>query len=73
MQSKSEFVYLTVIIRDDAQLIHCGDSPTYRRVTMKLTDDQISEIKLFSTCKSMGNDVYESISSCFLEKQINDH
>lgn len=73
MQSKSEFVYLTVIIRDDVQSVYFGDSPTYRRVTMKLTDDQISAIKLFATYESMGNDVYESISSCFLEKQIHDH
>jgi len=41
MKSKTKFSKLTVVIRNDEPLICCGDSPSYRRVTMKLTDDQI--------------------------------
>lgn len=58
---------LTVIIRDDAALIHCGDMPTYRRVTLELTIDQIDKLTLHATAKNGGRDIFESVSNCFLE------
>lgn len=67
MNMKKPATHLTVVIRDDSPLIHCGDNPSYRRVTIKLTDDQINYILLKATSQVMGNDVYESVSNCFLE------
>ena len=58
--------HLTVIIRDDCPLIHCGDVPKYRRVTFELTDDQKSKLQ----ARSNGN-ILEEISKCFLEN-VND-
>jgi hypothetical protein len=31
---------LTVVIRDDSPMIHCGDSPSYRTVSITLGDEQ---------------------------------
>ena len=31
---------LTVVLRDDAPLVHCGDSPSYRTIQIELTDSQ---------------------------------
>lgn len=61
---------LTVIIRDDSPLIHCGDSPAYRSVGIEFTDEQIDALKCRHTHSSMGNHGYESISSCFIEPPI---
>ena len=58
---------LTVIIRDDAALIYSGDMPTYRRVTLDLTIDQIDKLALYATAKNGGRDIFESVSNCFLE------
>jgi hypothetical protein len=58
---------LTVIIRDDSPLIFCDDTPRYRSVQLKLTDEQRNDIALKLMGTNCGNDVYESISSCFIE------
>lgn len=58
---------LTVIIRDDSPMIHCGDSPAYRSVRIALTDDQIAQMKLAHTYTSGGVSYYEQVSKCFVE------
>ena len=60
MNQKLIATHLTVIIRDDSPLIHCGDVSAYRRVTIELTEDQKNTLLV-------GANVYESISHCFLE------
>ena len=37
---------VTVVIRDDTTLIHCGDSPRYRSVKIELTDEQAALLRL---------------------------
>ena len=37
---------VTVVIRDDTTLIHCGDSPRYRTVKIELTNEQIALLRL---------------------------
>ncbi len=64
---------LTVVIRDDAPMTHCGDSPTYRSVAIDLTPDQVSKIKLFPTSSSGGNVFHENVSKCFLEPGYCNH
>ena len=51
---------LTVIIRNDAPLIHCGDSPTYRSIRIILTDEQRQKMVF-------DKQQYEAISQCFIE------
>lgn len=58
---------LTVMIRDDAPMIHCNDSPSYRSVRIELTDEQRDSIGLRATGVTSGNPIYESISKCWLE------
>jgi hypothetical protein len=53
---------LTVIIRDDAPLVHCNDAPIYRTVQMQLTPEQVEAMRLRGT--------YESISKCWIEPEI---
>ena len=67
MKTKIPANRLTIIFRDDAPLIHCGDSPSYRRVTIDLTEEQRNQIKVNATCTSMGKDIFESVSKCFFE------
>ena len=52
---------LTVTIRNDSPMIHCGDSPTYRSVQIKLTGEQFAAIQL-----RHGE---EEISRCFIETE----
>jgi len=49
---------LTVVIRDDSPMIFCGDSPSYRSVQIRLTNEQKSSLNLVE---------YESFSSCWIE------
>ena len=56
--------FLTVIIRDDSPLINCGDTPTYRSVTVELTLDQRDKIRV----RSRSGQPDEYISQCFLEE-----
>ena len=58
---------LTVIIRDDSPLIHCGDTPSYRHVTIDLTQEQMDAILVKATSTSMGKEIFESISKAFIE------
>ena len=58
---------LTVVIRDDSPMIHCGDSPAYRSVQLELTDEQLARIGLKWTYSSGASDYYEEISRCFIE------
>lgn len=37
---------ITVVIRDDTPLIHCGDTPRYRTTTFELTDAQVQALRL---------------------------
>lgn len=61
---------LTVIIRDDSPMIHCGDSPAYRSVMINLTDEQKELLRLkYTDTTSGGNHHYEVISKCFLEDE----
>ena len=52
---------LTVIVRNEGPMIHCGDSPEYRTVHIHLASDQLELIKL-------GPD--EWISRCLLEPRV---
>ena len=58
---------LSVLIRDDTPMIHCNDSPTFRSVQVKLTDEQRELIALRATGSTSGNPIYESISKCWIE------
>lgn len=58
---------LTVIIRDDAPMIHSGDSPKYRTVCFPLTADQESRIYLAHTHSNGQEKCYEEISRVILE------
>jgi len=58
---------LTVIIRNDAPLIHCGDSPSYRTVELTLTKEQELAIMLRNTGMDCGRAHYETISKLILE------
>lgn len=58
---------LTVIIRDDSPMIFCGDSPSYRSVTLTLTGEQIEAIALNQTGQDRGKAIHESISKAFIE------
>ena len=50
---------LTVIIRDDSPIIHCGDSPAYRSIKIELTPEQQEQVN------RMGE--LEYVSKCFVE------
>ena len=58
---------LTVILRNDSPMIHCGDSPSYRSVQIDLTPEQCESIKPRWTGSSGGTDEYEEISKAFIE------
>lgn len=58
---------LTVILRNDSPMIHCGDSPSYRSVQVDLTPDQCAAIAPRKTGSSGGTDEYEAISKVFIE------
>ena len=67
METKVPGKKLTVIIRDDSPMFHCGDNSSYRRVTIDFTEDQLEQLKLRATTKSMGKSVFEVVSKCFIE------
>jgi hypothetical protein len=58
---------VTVFIRDDGPMIHCGDSPSYRIVRIELTPEQVNAIELRHTHCHNGKDFYEEISKIILE------
>ena len=59
---------LTVIIRDDAPIVFCNSSPTYRTVRVTLTDEQREAIMLNATGMQGPNPVWESISMAIIEE-----
>jgi len=59
---------LTVIIRDDGPMIFVGGSPSYRRVTLRLTREQQKKLRLYYVGHSGGNEYYETVDRCFIEK-----
>lgn len=69
--SASEFklppTHLTVLLRDDSPMIYCGDSPSYRRVTVALTQEQRVELALRQTHTDSGKAFYEDVSRLLLE------
>lgn len=60
---------LTVVIRDDSPMIFCGDSPAYRSVQIRLTDEQRAAIRLAWRGSTGGTDIYEDISKVFIEPE----
>ncbi len=58
---------LTVILRDDGPMIHCGDSPSYRSVQVELTPEQWEQIKPRISYTTAGTNYFEEISKCFIE------
>jgi hypothetical protein len=59
---------VTVVIRDDGPMFHCGDSPSYRTVRIELTPDQVNALELRNTHSSGGTDFFEEISKIILER-----
>ena len=59
---------LTVLLRNDAPMIFAGDSPSYRTVTIELTEEQAQKITLKYCGKSPNGDIHEEISRCILER-----
>lgn len=57
---------LTVVLRDDAPLVHCGDTPTYRTISIQLTDEQLACIN--SKVGRPGE--YVDISRLILEPEV---
>lgn len=58
---------LTIIIRDDGPMFHCGDSPKYRTVCFPLSAEQKKLITLSHTYSNEGKKYYEEISKVILE------
>ena len=50
--------WLTVVIRDDAPIIHSNDAPSYRSVRLELTSIQRAKLAMSQ---------HEAISPCFVE------
>ena len=61
---------LTVVFRDDGPLVHCEDSPSFRSVTIELTDAQRIALSRHTVGHWSGADQYEAISRCFIEPEI---
>ena len=59
---------LTVIIRNDAPMVYCGDCPSYRTVVLPLTAEQCEMVKLRLTATAGGNEYCEQISTTILEE-----
>ena len=59
---------LTVIIRNDGPLVCANSSPTFRSVRLALTEEQAKSLDLRFTHSSGGDEFYESIAQCFLER-----
>jgi len=59
---------LTVIFRNDSPMWQCGDSPSYRRITIPITEEQQQVLKLRWVGKIGNDDLYEDISKCFIDE-----
>ena len=58
---------LIVIIRDDSPFTYLQASPSYRSVTIALTEEQLVKLRLRHTGTLHGEDTFEEIDRCFLE------
>lgn len=67
MRTKLPAGTVTVIFRNDAPLIHCGDSPAYRSVRIQLTDEQRRQLAMRETSSSGNHTFYEEISRIIME------
>jgi hypothetical protein len=61
---------LRVIIRNDAPMVFCNDSPSYRSVEIELTPDQQAKLELQWCGSQCGTQIYESISNAFFDDPI---
>ena len=59
---------LRVIIRDDAPMVECNDSPSYRSVAIKLTKEQREKLALNATYCTGGIWYHERYSNIFIEQ-----
>lgn len=60
---------LTVILRNDAPIVHCNDGPSFRSIRIKLTRKQREQLLLEWGGSSGGADMYETVSNCFIERE----
>lgn len=63
---------LTVVLRNDAPLIHCSDSPSYRTVVIHLSQEQEAAIMLQYTGHQGRMVHHESVSQLILEPERQD-
>lgn len=70
MSTKPPGDTLTVVFRNDAPMAYAGDSPTYRSVRIKLTNEQRKQLASRFTHSSGGTNYFEEISRCFIEPEI---
>lgn len=59
---------LTVIVRDTTPLF-MEEPIRHRSVQVELTDEQVKKIGLKHLGKNCGHDIYEEISTCFIEEE----
>ena len=60
---------LTVIFRDNSTMVRCGDSPSYRTVRIKLTDEQREALSLRYLFSRGNNHFWEDISRAIIEPE----
>jgi hypothetical protein len=58
---------LTVILRNDAPMLFCNDTPTYRSISIELTEEQRRAIRVCFAYNEGESVFYENISKCFIE------
>lgn len=58
---------MTVVIADDSRFIHLQEPVQHRTVQIKLTDEQRRLIALHHVGRLGKTDIFESISSCWIE------
>lgn len=58
---------LTVIFRNDAPMVHCGDCPQYRTVQVLLTPEQRSQLKSQEAWSDCNGQHFEEISRSIVE------
>lgn len=63
---------LTIIVRNDGPMDYAGDSPTYRSVHIKLTDEQRKQVMLQPTHSHGSTWFFEEVSKCFIERLSSD-
>lgn len=59
---------LTVIFRDDGPMICCGDSPSYRTVRVRLTEEQREALTPQTRYTANSVPIMEEISRAIVEK-----